>query len=138
MNYLIVASAPLSGWADSYVSYASATLLALLGLNYYAFIWAFVGACVALGKTEKLSKGRAILYVMLSTAVGALLGTVAAERFEIKAASIIAIMALLGGMGWQGITAALLQSFRDRIVGAFPGALRAPSPSPPPPAGSGK
>jgi hypothetical protein len=100
---------------DGFVGVVSAALVALFGLNYYAMVWAFVGALVALTRSDKTTRTRAIFYVLFSTFIGALLGTAAAEFFGISMRSVIAIMSLLGGVGWQGMIALLLKLAEARI-----------------------
>src|SRR3954463_16089600 len=104
-----------AGAVDGFVSAVSAALIALFGLNYYAMVWAFVGALVALMKSEKTTRMRAIFYVLFSTFIGALLGTACAEFFKINLNSAISIMSLLGGVGWQGIIAILLKVAEGRL-----------------------
>src|SRR3954471_23139110 len=101
---------------DGFVTAVSAALVALFGFNYYAMVWAFVGALVALMKSEQLAAPvRAIFYVLFSTFIGALLGTAAGELFHMTTRSAIAIMSLLGGVGWQGIIAILLKVAEGKL-----------------------
>lgn len=132
------ASAPLGAGAvattavDGFVTAVSGAITALFGLNYYAMVWAFVGALVALTRSEKMTRMRAVFYVIFSTFIGALLGTAAADYTEIQNRSAIAVMALLGGTGWQGMIAILLKVMEGRIRAYIP---PAPAPAPPPPGG---
>lgn len=118
------------GPVDTFVEVISAGLTSLFGLNYYAVVWAFVGALVALTRSEKMTRWRAIFYVMFSTFIGALLGTAGAEFMKITTRSVIAVMSLLGGVGWQGMIAILLKVAEGRMRAFVP---PAPSPSSPPP-----
>lgn len=100
---------------DSVVSFISANLISLLGLNYYALIWAFVGALVALTQSERMERLRAVIYVALSTFIGALLGTAAGEWLAISKVSLIAVLSLVCGVGWQGMIAAMLKIAEGRF-----------------------
>lgn len=115
-----------AGPVDAFVTVISAGLVSLFGLNYYAVVWAFVGALVALTRSDKMTRWRAIFYVMFSTFIGALLGTAGAEFMKITTRSIIAVMALLGGVGWQGMIAILLKVAEGRIRALVPPASQPP------------
>lgn len=105
-----------TGAVDTFVTAASASLIALFGFNYYAMVWAFVGALVALTKSDKVPHwGRAVFFVLLSTFIGALISTAFAEFMKITTRSVIAILALLGGVGWQGFIALLIKAMEAYI-----------------------
>jgi hypothetical protein len=116
---------------DVFVNFVSAALISLFGLNYYAMVWAFVGALVALTRSNKMTRTRAVFYVIFSTFIGALLGTAAAEYLALTSRSLIAVLSLLGGVGWQGMIALLLKIMEGRIRAYVP-----PPPSPPAPPGA--
>lgn len=117
---------------DAFVTYISAALISLFGLNYYAMVWAFIGALVALTKSAKMTRLRAVFYVIFSTFIGALLGTAAGEYFTLSSRTSIAFLSLLGGMGWQGMIAVLLQVAEGRIRAYVPPILPPPTPPPTP------
>lgn len=105
---------------ESYVAFVSAYLASTLGLNYFAVVWAFIGAMVALTRIQKMNRTRALVYVMLSTLIGALLSTFAADWWKVQVPSAIAFMALLGGMSWQRLTAAAVLAFEHKLRGFLP------------------
>lgn len=107
--------APPISEADTFVSYISANLISLLGLNYYALVWAFIGALVALTQSNRMERVRAVIYVLLSTFIGALLGTAAGEWLAISKVSLVAVLSLLGGVGWQSMIASMLKIAEARF-----------------------
>lgn len=113
-------NAAAAGAVDGFVGVISAALVALFGLNYYAMVWAFVGALVALTKSEKMTRLFAVIHVLLSTFIGALLGTAGGEYLGITQRSAIAVMSLLGGVGWQGIIALFLKVAEGRLKQYIP------------------
>lgn len=97
------------------VSGASQALLTLLGVDYYAMIWAFFGSLVALTQTQRMTRGRAVLFVLLSTLVGAALGTAAFAYLAVQPKAILLVTSVVGGFGFQLILAALTQAVVARI-----------------------
>lgn len=89
--------------------------MSLVGLNYYALVWAFVGALIALTQAERMARWKALGHVMLSMFVGALLGTSAGDFMNISQRSAVAVMSLLGGVGWQGMIAILLKISEGKL-----------------------
>lgn len=111
---------------DAFVVAANGTLLALLGVDYYAMLWAFVGALLVVTQTQKMGRGRAVVYVAVSTLVGAVLGSAAGSFLGAQSRAVNALLALLGGVGWQGIVALLLRMAEGKIKQLIPGGDIAP------------
>lgn len=115
----------------AFVSGASQVLLTLFGVDYYAMLWAFVGSLVAITQMKnKMGRTRALIYVFLSTMVGAALGSAAFAYLDAKPQAILLICSVVGGFGWQLIMSALVQAVVSRIktIGGVP--HEPPSPSP--------
>lgn len=93
---------------EAFVTQISSGLGILLGLNYYALVWAFFGALIPLTKTRKIEGLRIIGYVLFSSFLGALLSTAAADFLHITTRSTISVMALLAGASWQTFVAILV------------------------------
>lgn len=100
--------APAVSAVEGLVTQISTGLGILLGLNYYALVWAFFGALIPLTKTRKIDGLRVIGYVLFSTMLGALLSTAAADFLHIVTRSTISIMALVAGASWQSLVAVLV------------------------------
>lgn len=115
----------------AFVSGASQVLLTLFGVDYYAMLWAFLGSLVALTQTQnRMGRMRALLYVFLSTMVGAALGSAAFVYLDAKPKTVLLLCSVVGGFGWQIIMAALVQAVVSRIktLGGVP--HEPPSPAP--------
>lgn len=99
---------------DALVANVSAILLALLGVDYYAMLWAFTGALVALTQTN-IGRGRALVYVLLSTLVGSVLGSAAIAFLGSQNRVFLALLSLVAGVGWQTFIALLLRAVEGRL-----------------------
>lgn len=106
---------------DAAVAALNAGLLAVLGVDYYATIWAFVGSLLALTQMQRMSRPRAVIYVLLSTLIGAALagGAVIFLGTEHRATTVV--LGLLGGAGSQVFVTLLLQGVAHRIKTILPG-----------------
>lgn len=96
------------------VSSLSATLLALLGVDYYSLLWAIVGSVGALLYSAPTSKGRAVFSVCLSALMGAALGTAVAENLA-GSRSVLIVASIVCSTGPQLLINALL----SRLVSAI-------------------
>lgn len=94
-----------------YVSSFSATLLALFGVDYYALFWAAIGAVGALLYAAPTQRGRAAITVVVSSFLGAALGTALAEQFG-GTRSVLIVCALVCASGPQ----VLITSLLNRVV----------------------
>jgi hypothetical protein len=100
---------------EQFVTQVSTGLGALLGLNYYALVWAGFGAGWTLTKTRKFFGFMAIGYVLFSIFLGALIGTFIADFAGISSRSAIALLAFIGGASWQTIIAAAIRSTEENV-----------------------
>src|SRR4051812_14701043 len=94
----------------AFVAGVSQVLLTLFGVDYYAMLWAFVGSLVALSQTGQMTRARALVYVCLSTLVGAALGSAAYVYLAATAKPILLLASVTGGFGWQLIMTAIVQA----------------------------
>src|SRR5574341_1527668 len=104
-----------SSLAATGVSAVSQILLTLFGVDYYAMIWAFVGSILALTHVKKMTRGRALIYVALSTLIGAAFGSVAVAFMGTGNRAFLIGASVIGGTGSQLIVAAALQAVLNRI-----------------------
>lgn len=93
----------------------SAITLALLGVDYYALLWGLVGAMLAMGQAAPMTRGRAIVYVVLSALAGAALGHALANFIGSVSRSVLIVGSLVGGAGAQIIIAALIRAVVTRV-----------------------
>lgn len=108
------------------VAAISQAFLTLFGVDYYAMVWAFVGSCLALTQVPKMTRSRAIVYVVLSTLIGAALGSAAVAFLGSTQRVHLLVCSLVAGAGSQLIVAALLQVALNRIK-SFGGANERPA-----------
>lgn len=93
---------------EAFVAQISNGLAVLLGLNYYALVWAFFGALIPLTKVRRIEGLRVVVYVLFSALLGAILSTGAADFFKITTRSVISVMAVIAGASWQTMVALLV------------------------------
>lgn len=94
-----------------YVSSFSAMLLALFGVDYYSLFWAGIGATGALLYAVPTKRGRAAISVVVSSFLGAALGTALAEQLG-GSRSVLIACAIVCASGPQVLITALL----NRVV----------------------
>lgn len=94
-----------------YISSISATLLALFGVDYYSLFWATTGAIGALLYAAPAKRGRAAFSVVMSSFLGAALGTFCAEHLGGQRSALI-VCAIVCASGPQVVITALL----NRVV----------------------
>lgn len=94
---------------------ASAITLALLGVDYYSLIWGLVGALLALYQAEPMGRMRSMIFISLSTLVGAACGTGATELVASASRPVLIVSSLVSGYGAQLIVTALLGAGVKRI-----------------------
>lgn len=94
----------------------SAATMALLGVDYYSLVWGMFGAQVALFQNQAtMGRVRALVYVALSTLVGAAVGTGTAAFLASKSQPLLILVSLVGGFGAQKIVTALLDAGLARV-----------------------
>lgn len=108
---------PTTTAAASLAAAMSGITIALLGVDYYSLLYGMVGAFLALGSAESMGRGRAILYVILSTLVGSAIGNASLIVFPVgsQTRAVLILGCLVGGAGAQLLVAALLKAALKRI-----------------------
>lgn len=94
----------------------SGATLALLGVDYYSLLWALVGAMLALGQSAAMTRGRAVVYVILSTLIGAALGSAAVVLAGQGHRALLILASVVAGAGAQLLVGAILQAALQRIA----------------------
>lgn len=106
---------PTTSIVSAVVSAASAVTLALLGVDYYSLFWGMVGALLALYQAKRIGRFRALIGVVLSTLLGAALGTGAVDFWGSTSRPILIVISAVSGFGAQLIMSALLRNFIHQI-----------------------
>lgn len=88
---------------------------ALLGVEYYSLIWGMVGALLALYQAAPMGRLRSVIFVSISTLVGAACGTGAVDSIGSDSRPLLIVASLVAGFGAQLIVTALLRSALSRI-----------------------
>lgn len=104
----------------------SSALLALLGVDYYALLWGFIGSGFSALYADPMGRWRAIATVVGSAFVGAAFGSLVSGATESRAFLIFA--SSIGGAGARPIVGAGIQ----RAVRVVRGAKGEPPETPPP------
>lgn len=94
---------------------ASTVTMALLGVDHYALVWGMVGALLAVYQAENLGRARSVIFVTLSTLVGAACGTGALSAISSDSRPLLIVFSLVAGFGAQVIVTRLLRAFLHRI-----------------------
>lgn len=93
----------------------SGVTLALIGVEWYALLWSFVGALLAMGEAASMGRLRAIVYVALTTLVGAALGHGLVAVLDLHSRAILILFSLAGGAGAQRIVSAAIKAVETRL-----------------------
>lgn len=123
---------PTVAEVEAWVTGISSGLSAILGLNYYALVWAFFGALIPLTQSRRFDGLTAIAYVLFSTMLGALIGTLAADLLGVTQRSAICLMAVVGGASWQSLIAIAIREAEQGFTAVLR-TLFTRKPPPPPP-----
>lgn len=99
---------------------ANAVLMAALGVDYYATVWAFLGSLFALTQMSKVGRLAAVLHVVVSTLGGAALGTGCASYFA-SGKPVLIVLSLVAGASAQTVLNLLVQLVSSRIKSMMPG-----------------
>jgi hypothetical protein len=83
-------------------------------------LWSFVGALLAMGQAASMGRLRAIVYVALTTLVGAALGHGVMAVLDMQNRAILILLSLAGGAGAQRIVSAAVSAIESRL-GKFGG-----------------
>lgn len=106
---------PITTADNLVVATVSTATMALMGVSYYALIWAMVGAFLALYQAKGLSRWSAIAFMVLSTLVGAACGTFFADWVNKDSRPLLILASLVCGSGAHVLITALLQAGLKRI-----------------------
>jgi len=104
---------------EAAIGQISIGLGALLGLNYYSLVWAFVGAFIPLTQSRRFEGFTAIGWVLFSTLLGALISTFTADMMGITQRSAISFLAVIGGASWQTIITIAIRGFEESFKGVI-------------------
>ena len=122
---------PVSISATSIAAAASVITLAAFGVDYYSLLYGMIGALLAADRGDKMGRTRAIVWVSLSSIVGAVIGNIITEYFGLKSKFMLIGLCLLGGIMAQAAASAIVQGtpvLIDTLVraigAAIPGWLR--------------
>lgn len=106
---------PTTTGAATVAAAASGITLAMLGVDYYSLLGGMIGALFSTGQADKMTWWRAIASVILTTIVGAVLGTAAVELLEAKSRAVLILGSLISGAGAMGIVSSLIKVVTKRI-----------------------
>jgi fructose-specific phosphotransferase system IIC component len=106
---------PITTADNLVVASISAATMALLGVSYYALIWALVGALLALYQAKGMGRVSAVLFMFLSTLVGAACGTAFVDWVAKDSRPLLILASLVCGSGAHVLVTALLQAGLKRI-----------------------
>lgn len=101
----------ITAWAAAF----SGITLALFGVDYYSLLYGLVGAMLAMHQAEAMTRLRAVVYVVLSTLVGAALGSGALALFGVSSKPLLIVCSIVGGAGAHVIVSRLLKVALTRI-----------------------
>lgn len=106
---------PTTSTVTAWAAALSGVTLAIFGVDYYSLLYGLVGAMMAMHQAETMARTRAVLYVALSTLVGAALGNGALALFGSTSKPLLIVGCIVGGAGAHVIVAALLRLALKRI-----------------------
>jgi hypothetical protein len=108
---------PTAVTAGAVAAAMSAASLALFGVDYYSLLYGLVGALLALPHVEQMGRGRAVLFVVLSTLAGAAMGNGLTAYLDSKSRPLLIAGCLAGGILAQAFAGLLLKN-APRLVEA--------------------
>lgn len=106
----------------------SGATMAVLGVNHFSLLWAAVGALTVLMYSEPVNKGKAALATLLSTLLGAAIGTALADHLG-GSTSVLIVSSIVGASAPQPLINAglnVILAHLNRLAGK-----PAPSDTPP-------
>ena len=122
---------PTSQAAAAIAASISGITLALLGVDHYALVYGLVGSLFALFQAERMGRGKAVLFVLLSTLAGAAMGSsvplvaglLTSKPLPAPALHVLLLVScIVCGFGVQAILDRLLRRGLHIIDGKSPGA----------------
>lgn len=106
---------PTSSTATAIAAAASGVTLALFGVDYFSLLYGLVGAMVAVVNTAQMPWVKAVVFVVLSTLIGAVLGNAAVVVLGTTNRIMLILGCLIGGAGAFGLVAALIKIATGRL-----------------------
>lgn len=109
---------PTATIAGALAAGASTVTMALLGVDHYSLVWGLVGALVALYQADTMGRVKSVVFVALSTLIGAAAGTGVQAWFETTSRPLLIVASMTGGFGAQAIITTVLRiglEWLDRI-----------------------
>jgi crotonobetainyl-CoA:carnitine CoA-transferase CaiB-like acyl-CoA transferase len=101
--------------AAAFAASLSAITLALLGVDHLSIIYGLVGALFALYEAERMERGRAMVFVVLSTLAGAAMGNGALALLGSGSKGVLLVSCIVCGYGTQALLARLLRRGLNQI-----------------------
>jgi urea transporter len=106
---------PATTTAASVAAAVSGITMALLGVDYHAVLYGFVGALIAVSQSQHTSRWRAVVSVVLSTVTGAVLGTAVVQALGLEGRASLLLGCIVGGAGAQALVLGLVRAAGSRI-----------------------
>ncbi len=102
-------------YANALAASLSGITLALLGVDHLSIIYGLVGALFALYEAERMERGRALVFVVLSTLAGAAMGNGALSLLGTASKGVLLVSCIVCGYGTQALLARLLRRGLNQI-----------------------
>jgi surface polysaccharide O-acyltransferase-like enzyme len=112
----------LTAWAAT----LSGVTLAVLGVDYYSLLYGLVGAMMAMHTAQVMTRLRAVLFVCLSTVVGAALGNGALAVAGSNNRALLIVGCIVCGASAQLLVSRLIAAAVARIDAMGGGATKPP------------
>jgi urea transporter len=106
---------PATTTAASVAAAVSGITMALLGVDYHAVLYGFVGALIAVSQSQHTSRWRAVVSVVLSTVTGAVLGTAVVHALGLDGRASVLLGCIVGGAGAQALVLGLVRAAESRV-----------------------
>lgn len=106
---------PTTSTAAALAAALSTTSLALFGVDYYSLLYGCVGAMMAMTQAEAMTRTRAVIFMALSTLVGAALGNGALALLGSTNRALLIVGCIVCGASAQLIVSRLIQAALSRI-----------------------
>jgi surface polysaccharide O-acyltransferase-like enzyme len=108
---------PTALTAGAIAAAVSAATMAAFGVDYYSLLYGLVGALLALPHTETMGRARAMLFVVLSTLAGAVIGNAVVSWQQSTSKGFLFLCCLAGGIVAPAAAGLLLKNLQ-RVVDA--------------------
>lgn len=101
---------PTTFTAGAITAAISAATMAFFGVDYYSLLYGVIGALLALPHVEQMGRVRAMVFVILSTLAGAVIGNGFVLWIDTKSRGALFLSCLVGGLAAQAMAGQLLKS----------------------------